>query len=364
MAENINDIKVRSPHLMITTGATPTTFTNVTYQIKQYEGDILDNITAPTSYLKSKTKIVPTQNNIYINISNLVREDLTADVDYFQDTDFTVARNLSTNESKWVYVKETTDYLGTGVTSGETFFYAVDGYIEPNEEQGIPDILMTGNKRYIYRGTNARIYFKTAGLTGLTIASPSRTLTPISFTGDTDMNYGYVKSVKIINPIADKYLDYNFSYASKPNQTVRFNFYDECKYDVFDLVFKNKHGMLESISLSKKTSKTLNVEGTDYLRSIVDFNGNFNINRHTSKQYNVTGTEDWTLNTDFLPEYMNAPIKQAMLSEEMWLIDSDGNIIPVVKKDQSIQFKTSLNDKLIQYTITVKLSHRTTKNII
>lgn len=358
------DIKVRSPYLIITTGATPTTFTTATYTIKQYEGLITNNFSAPISYVKTKQKIVPTQNNIYINISNLVREDLEADIDYFQDTDYTVARNLSLNESKWVYVEEETDYLGTGVTTVATYFFAVDGYIEPSEEQGIPNILMTGDKRYLYRGTNERIYFKTDGLTGLTMSSPSMSPTSISFTGDTDTNYGYVKSVKINNPISDKYIDYTFSYASAASQSVRFNFYDECKYDNYDLVFKNKHGMMESISMSKKTSKTLNVEGTDYLRSIVDFNGDFNINRHTSKQYNVTGMEDWTLNTDFLPEYMNAPIKEAMLSEEMWLIDSDGNVIPVVRKDQNLQFKTSLNDKLIQYTITVKLSHRTIKNII
>lgn len=361
----VNDIKVRSPHLLITTGATPTTFTDVNYIIKQYEGPITNAFSAPTSYVKSKSKIVPTQNNVYINISNLVREDLTADIDYFQDTDFTVARNLSLNESKWVYVETETSYLGTGVTSGVTYFYVTDGYIEPNEEQGIPNILMTGNKRYLYRGSHERLYFKTDGLTGLTMSSPSMGVTSISFSGDTNMNYGYVKSVKINTPISDNYIDYTFSYnGSNPKYNVRFYFYDECKYENYDLVFKNKHGVMESISLSKKTSKTLSVDGTDYLRSIVDFNGDYNINRHTAKQYNVTGTEEWTLNTDFLPEYMNAPIKEAMLSEEMWLIDSDGNIIPVVRKDQNIQFKTSLNDKLIQYTITVKLSHRTVKNII
>jgi hypothetical protein len=60
---------------------------------------------------------------------------------------------------------------------------------------------------------------------------------------------------------------------------------------------------------------------------------------------------------------MNAPIKEAMLTEEMWLIDSLGNILPIVKMDQRIDFKTSLNDKLIQYTITVKLSHEQVKNI-
>ena len=82
------------------------------------------------------------------------------------------------------------------------------------------------------------------------------------------------------------------------------------------------------------------------------------------KQFNVAGTEEWTLNTELLPEYMNAPIKEAMLTEEMWLIDSSGLVIPVIKVDSSIAFKTSLNDKMIQYTVKVKLSHNTIQNIL
>jgi hypothetical protein len=121
---------------------------------------------------------------------------------------------------------------------------------------------------------------------------------------------------------------------------------------------------MESFSMSKKSSKVLNVNSTDYLRSIVNYEGDFNIDRHTAKQFNVTGNEEWTLNTDFLPEYMNAPIKEAMLTEEMWLIDNAGTIIPIVKVDSNISFKTSLNDKMIQYTLKVRLSHNTIKNII
>ena len=116
--------------------------------------------------------------------------------------------------------------------------------------------------------------------------------------------------------------------------------------------------------MSKKSSKKLSTDSNNYTKSIVDLEGNYNINRHTKKQFNVTGTEEWTLNTDLLPEYMNAPIKEAMLSEEMWLIDNLGNIIPVVRVDDSVTFKTSLNDKMINYTVRVNLSHNTVQNII
>jgi len=363
---DVQDIRVRSPYMLISSASTATTFTNASYVIKQYEDDISSFATQPISYIKTKDKIVSSQNNIWINISNLVREDLEADITYFKDNDYTVARNLSLNESKWVHIDTTLNYLASAVTSGDTFYFAVDGYIEPTETQGLPNILMTGDKRYIYKGTNERIYFKTEDLTGATyVTSTSPTPTTITYSGDETYNYGYVKSVKVDNDgFTADWVKYSFSYASASTQDVTVYFYDECKYDNYDLVFKNKYGMMESFSMSKKSSKVLNVNSTDYLRSIVNYEGDFNIDRHTAKQFNVTGNEEWTLNTDFLPEYMNAPIKEAMLTEEMWLIDNAGTIIPIVKVDSNISFKTSLNDKMIQYTLKVRLSHNTIKNII
>lgn len=364
--QDIKDVRARSPYLLISTGTTAQTFTTSVFTISQFEGSIFNYSTAPISYVKTKQKITPFQNNIWINISNLVREDLEADISYYSDADYTIARNLSLNESKWVYVNTVNEYLNTGISTGDTFYFVTDGYIEPSETQGLPNLLLTGNKRYIYRGSNERIYFKTDGLTGVSyITSSNSTPVSISHSGDESYNYAYVKSIKVDNTsLTADWVKYSFTYASASTQDITIYFYNECKYDTYDLVFKNKYGMMETLSMSKKSSKTLNIESTDYLRNIVNLEGDYNINRHTKKQFNVGGMEEWTLNTDFIPEYMNAPIKEAMLTEEMWLIDNQGNIIPVVKIDNDIAFKTSLNDKMIQYTIKVGLSHNTVQNII
>lgn len=359
----VENVRARSPYLLIST-TSGLTFDTSVFTISQFEGDINDYFNQPISYVKTKQKIVSGQDNIWINISNLVKEDLEANVDYYQDADYTTARVLADNESKWVYINTVNNYLNAGVSTGDTVYFVVDGYIEPTETQGLPNILMTGDKRYIYRGSNERLYFKTAELTGATYSTPTTGPTNIDFTGDTEMNYGYVKSVKVDIPLTEDRVTYTFGYSGQTPQTVTYYLYDECKYDNYDLVFKNKYGMMETLSMSKKSSKAMNVERTDYLRSIVDLEGNYNINRHTKKQFNVSGMEEWTLNTDMLPEYMNAPIKEAKLSEEMWLIDNAGNIIPVINIDSSIEFKTLLNDKMVQYTIRVGLSHNTVQNII
>lgn len=361
--DEVIDVRARSPYLLVSTGTTATTFNTSVFTIKQFEGDIDTFGAAPISYVKTKGKIVPSQENIWINISNLVKEDLQADVSYYRDGDYTTARNLSLNESKWVNIQTVNQYNGSDVSTNENFYFVTDGYIEPNETQGLPNLLMTGEKRFLYRDSNERIYFKTYGLTGVTYSTPTSGPNVVTFTGETDFNYGYVKSIKVDLPINDDSVTYTFGYDGETPQTITYYVYDECKYPTYDLVFKNKYGVLETISMSKKSSKALNVEGTDYLRSIVNYEGVYDINRHTNKQFNVGGTEQWTLNTEIIPEYMNAPIKEAMLSEEMWLIDYAGVITPVIRQDQDITFKTSLNDKMVQYTLVVKLSHNTVQNI-
>jgi len=215
----VQDIRSRSPYILISTGTTAQTFTSSVFTISQFEDDINTYFSQPISYVKTKAKITPTQNNIWINISNLVREDLEADISYYLDTDYITARNLSSNESKWVYINTVNKYLNTGVTTGDTFYFIVDGYIEPNETQGLPNLLLTGDKRYIYRNSNERLYFKTGNLTGATYSTPTTGPTNIDFTGDTEYNYGYVKSVKIDIPLTEDTVTYTFGYSGQTPQS-------------------------------------------------------------------------------------------------------------------------------------------------
>ncbi len=109
---------------------------------------------------------------------------------------------------------------------------------------------------------------------------------------------------------------------------------------------------------------SLETTGTDFERSILDYNGNYDITRHTTKQFNVSGNDSMTFNTYWLLEYMNEALKELMLSEEVWLVRIETDITSIIKEDSKIDFKTQLNDKLIQYTMKIKFSHSTIKNIL
>ena len=68
------------------------------------------------------------------------------------------------------------------------------------------------------------------------------------------------------------------------------------------------------------------------------------------------------LNTGYYPEDYNDVFKEMQLSEDAW-IEIDNQIIPVNITDSSFSYKTSLNDKLINYTIKIDFAFDTINNI-
>lgn len=368
------EIRTRSPYLLKYTQAT--NFDSIKYNITVYDGLMSSYADNPITYTKTKQKIVPTQDYIFINLSNLLREDLECDVNNYVEEYYTDTLSLAPNESKWVYVESTAMYLGetASQTQGQ-FFYAIDGYLEPefNANHSLPFVLKTNNKKLIERSSMERIFFKTKNgnydLVSISYTADGQSPIDIDLPAFTTSDRDYIHSI-LVDTSVGRYVYYDFTYQAGTNQyqlSIFYDIYDECKYDTYDLVFKNKYGVLESLTLTKKLSKTLNVKSTDYLRSIVNYNGDFDVTRHTNKQMSVQGSEEWTLNTDFLPEYMNEIITEAMLSEEMWIVDrlvsNKPRMRPVTRLDSSVAYKTELNDKLVQYTIKVKLSHDKINNI-
>ena len=349
-------------------------FDTAKYIIKAWNG----NIAIPPStisYSKTKQKVANVQTNIYINLSNLLKEELEGDINnYILPTGLT-ASPLGPNESKWANVVTTFDNLGatvSGISYNDTFF-VLDGYTEPGEEQGLirpfspgwPQRILMSNwfDRTYTRFRKAKIHFLAEGLVSID-AYPGGvfTTTPIPISFDTNWldSDKYIQAIDI-DTSQNMYYQFNYGYDGEIVRTHVTDF--DCKFKNFVVMFKNKWGVIESVCFVKKSSRTLTTEDSTYLRSIVDYNGSFDISRHTNKSYNTSGYEEWTLNTDWLPEYMNVPLQELVLSEEIWLFDGF-TPIPINKSETQFSFKTQVNDKLIQYTMRFKLSHNTINNIL
>ena len=126
------------------------------------------------------------------------------------------------------------------------------------------------------------------------------------------------------------------------------------KYTPIKMRFINKFGMPQDFYFFLKSVESVNTKSETFKRNIFNYSSsNYDVKSHQTQTFNKNGRKRLTLNTDYLIEGYNLVIEDIMLSEYVWIIS--GNIVrPVTVVTSSLTKKTSLNDKLIQYTLEVE----------
>lgn len=159
----------------------------------------------------------------------------------------------------------------------------------------------------------------------------------------------------------------NFPYNSSTNKIVVRNstfgvikeipiiYEEECKFDPYKLTFVNRYGAMEDMWFFKRSDRSLTVESQTYQNNQILSGGTYNVREAQMRKYNVTSKESMSLNTGFLREEFNESFTQLMQSEKVW-ITLDNDFVPVNIKDTDLSFKTSLNDKLINYGIEIEFA--------
>ena len=128
----------------------------------------------------------------------------------------------------------------------------------------------------------------------------------------------------------------------------------ECKYEPKKVTFINKFGVLQDMMFFKKSVEKMNVNKESYKSNILNSSNGYSRSNHVYRDFNVVGKESVTLSSGFLSEEYNEVFKQMMLSEKVWvtnITDNGEQVLPINVKTGDITYKTSLNDKLVQYTI-------------
>jgi len=136
---------------------------------------------------------------------------------------------------------------------------------------------------------------------------------------------------------------------------------EECKYNPYKVTFVNNFGELQDLWFFKRSNLSLNTQQESYKANIVT-DGTYSINSRQKTVFNKTGVEKLQLNTGFYPESYNDVFRQLTLSEEVW-INYDGDTLPITVMSSSLNYKTSVNDKLINYTIDVEFANNKINNI-
>ena len=125
----------------------------------------------------------------------------------------------------------------------------------------------------------------------------------------------------------------------------------DSKFGSSKITFLNRFGALQEMYFFHKSTEDINTTSESYKRNIFNYaTSSYSSTDHQMQKFNTNATKKTTLNTPFVAEGYNEAIEELMLSEYVWL--TQGSVThPVTPSTKSLRFKTSVNDKLVQYTI-------------
>ena len=134
----------------------------------------------------------------------------------------------------------------------------------------------------------------------------------------------------------------------------------QCKeYELKTLAFKNKLGGIDYFTFNLLSRYNSNINRTVMNKNLPY---NFTAGDRGRKIIDQSVKEVWTLNTRYLTDYEALFIRELVESVDVYLLEGV-KLIPIIIQDSSYQLKTSLNDQLIQYTITFEKSIDINTNI-
>jgi len=313
-----------------------------------WEGDI-NSIPAVPSYSLSKTVLQLGQSVINFDINELAKTSIQPTI-----ANYTLSglQPIPSGQSCWTYY-DSDSYDGEDlVYNKDGAFLCVYGYgyfqelYNPTTES---NVLINNNSHVHLRGYDNRVHFLTRGLTSLFVNEVE-----VTVTANEDLNTENIMSINLNDYDASvDSIVIDFVYEDE-ERTLVYSVKNECKYEVVNCVFINKYGMPQSFFFTKALKETDEIESSEYRGLISDF-GVYNSTSHTYKTFNSNGRTKKSCNTDYLSENENETFRQLMLSESIWLIEN-GIINPVTIDKKTIEYKTSLVNKLIQYTIDFQYS--------
>jgi hypothetical protein len=101
----------------------------------------------------------------------------------------------------------------------------------------------------------------------------------------------------------------------------------------------------------------------NYKANTLTSSNNYSTSSHTNRDFNIVGNESISLSSGFVSESNNEVFKQLMLSERVWITSTNNQVLPINIKTSSINYKTRLNDKLVEYTIEFDNSYNVLNDI-
>jgi hypothetical protein len=151
-------------------------------------------------------------------------------------------------------------------------------------------------------------------------------------------------------PTAARYTIQMFNGGTPNSRIYEFKIVNKCSiYPTYYLTWLNSRGGFDSFTLNYKSVLTDNIKRDTFSKII---RPNYTLGTRSETVLNVDSNTSILLNTNFINERYSALLMDVMNSDEVYLIDSSNNIIPVVVTVDKPIYQTSVNNRLVQYRVT------------
>ena len=388
MATKIN---VRSPFFI---KATPTsgTISKAVLSLFVYDGIFTTN-KGSAVYTVEKTPL--TGNNFVVfEISELVRDYL--DIEFSGDYESTSSPEI--DPVRWVEADIVITKTDASTENANSDYVAFDGYgyFEEEVNPELSRTLLQSNKT-IFRvdDFNTRVPVFTEDTSSVSFLNNNEVVRTVAISSSTNTN-AQVKYVDVFgndqldtykervladggtfedNTLLDDFLDSIdagevdevYINSASGTEVLKVKTFSCSKYEPVKITFVNKFGVLQDLFFTLKSVESTEVTSENYKRSIFSESTlSYKTYQHQKQLFQTNGNDRIVLNTDYLNDDNNQVIEELMLSEQHWMTritDVQELIIPVIPRTKSVTYKTSVNDRLTQYTIEFDMAFDKINNI-
>ncbi len=350
-------INTRSPYFL---SVSDTDLATATLDIEIYTGNETTGYSGTPQYNLSK-KIILNTTKISFEISELIRDylDITFEGDYDASAE---------QFCKWVRTTLTA-FDGNGVQLSQTIStdLAFDsyGYFEEGANYSFEyeGLLMSNNDMFIKSGDEIKIPIQTdRTVTVRFYDSDNGLLNTETFTLSDQSQDKVVYTTFDDDQAVKATIQYTGDSGSETS-TIKISQLSECKFTPYKTTFINKFGVLQDLYFFKKSVDKMTTKRESYKANILASNNTYNTYNHTKRDFNIVANELVSLSSGFVNESYNEVFKQMMLSEKVWITNENNQVYPINIKTSDITYKTSLNDKLVEYTIEFDNSYNVLNDI-
>ena len=123
------------------------------------------------------------------------------------------------------------------------------------------------------------------------------------------------------------------------------------------IIYINKYGVQQDLWFFLKQTRNIARTNEGYKANTITYpsgGATYSIQDAPNKVFNTQAKQTHTFSSGYYPEFANQQFEELLLSEFIWwstVKKGSGIIIPVKVKTSSVAFKTSVNDRLIEYTM-------------